>query len=236
MQDDKFVVIADDLTGATDTGVQFSNYGCSTAVIFNHKNLEEVAVKYEVIVISTESRALPPFKAEDKIKKYLSQLQKMGISKYYKKIDSTLRGNIGVEIKAVNDILKKEAVYIIPALPENGRTTLRGYQYVDNKLLEKTEYARDLLTPVNSSYIPDILNENTEIETEIITRKMLYRNNLLSFIRRKIREGTEYFIFDSKTRDDLKKVAEFIINGDIDPLLCGCAGMGKEIPKIWIED
>lgn len=53
----------------------------------------------------------------------------MILNVYIKKIDSTLRGNLGAEIKAVDDVFNPDIVIIAPAYPANQRVTIGGYHY-----------------------------------------------------------------------------------------------------------
>ena len=54
----KMIVIADDFTGANDTGVQLAKKGARTDVVLNE--LPQSTRRTDVLVINTESRALSP--------------------------------------------------------------------------------------------------------------------------------------------------------------------------------
>ena len=100
----KLLVIADDFTGALDTGVQFSNYGINTLVTTNksvdYKSLKE---KIDVLVIDTESRYLSSKDSYQIVNDIALRASRYNISYIYKKVDSALRGNISSEIKALLD-------------------------------------------------------------------------------------------------------------------------------------
>ena len=51
----KFLVIADDFTGANDCGVQFKEYGLSAVTILDKDNLKRV-YDYDVVIIDSETR------------------------------------------------------------------------------------------------------------------------------------------------------------------------------------
>ena len=100
------LIIADDLTGALDTAVQFCSDGFSPAVLNNPDHADSIVSEHDIIVINTESRHLPAADAYKKVSNLLMQtLQKRNFDLYFKKTDSALRGNIGSELKAFLDVL-----------------------------------------------------------------------------------------------------------------------------------
>lgn len=76
------------------------------------------------------------------------KISRYNIKCVYKKIDSTLRGNLGAEIKAVADVFKPDIVIIAPAYPANQRITIGGYHLLEGKPIELTEIANAPKTPV----------------------------------------------------------------------------------------
>ena len=73
----KLVIIADDLTGALDTGVQFSKKNMSVIVTTDlNFNFEEISKETDVIVIDTESRHIPADEAKERVKSTLSKFDK----------------------------------------------------------------------------------------------------------------------------------------------------------------
>src|SRR5680860_13218 len=95
-------VIADDLTGANDTGVQFAKKGYSTIVsVLDEQSTIIIPDNLDVFVMDTETRELENTTTKKRLK---SNLQKININEndmIYKKIDSTLRGNIGNELEEI---------------------------------------------------------------------------------------------------------------------------------------
>ena len=91
MKAEKLGVIADDLTGALDTGVQFSKWGLSSLFSLKGSVYGEVAC----VIMNTDSRAVSADIAADRAWRAACLLRGRML---YKKIDSTLRGNLGLEI------------------------------------------------------------------------------------------------------------------------------------------
>ncbi|MHB1159801.1 MAG: four-carbon acid sugar kinase family protein, partial [Chloroflexota bacterium] len=106
-------IVADDLTGAMDTGVQFAKEGLHTVVMLGEGALPEA----EMVVISTDSRDEPADEAYRRAKEAGLRLAGRAI---YKKLDSTLRGNLGPEIEGLLDGLGLGRALVAPAFPSSG--------------------------------------------------------------------------------------------------------------------
>ena len=91
----KGVIVADDLTGANASGVLLKKLGLSVSSLFRLNSAS--AHEADVLAYSTASRGLPPEEAFQRVKEAFLQL-KTGGEFFNKRIDSTLRGNIGAEI------------------------------------------------------------------------------------------------------------------------------------------
>jgi len=114
----RYGVIADDLTGACDAGVQFAQHGLSALVWLSAA--EPPAC--DVLVLSTASRRDAPHIAQRKVRNALGTLARAGAGLIFKKIDSTLRGNIAAEVVACGF----EETWIAPAFPAMGRQLIGG--------------------------------------------------------------------------------------------------------------
>ena len=76
-----------------------------------------------------------------------------------KRIDSTLRGNIGKEIEGILEAVPKDwKAVVVPAGPRAGRICVGGYVLVEGIPLEKSGAARDPRTPVTESRAVDIID------------------------------------------------------------------------------
>lgn len=211
----KLLILADDLTGALDTGVQFANVGIDTLVSINPEKLDT-----DVIVVDTESRHIPPQTAYEKVKDVLSIMGEVGY--IYKKTDSTLRGNIGSEFKAIIDKTSYPIVFV-PAFPEMGRTTKNGVQYVNGVPLEESHFALDPINPTKKSYIPDIIKEQADIECVVVTREQYGR---IEFKEKRV------YIIDGETREDLELFGKILKNKNMVRVTAGCAGFAKTLTRL----
>mgnify|MGYP000336118029 CR=1 FL=1 len=134
------LILADDLTGACDTGAVFARRGLNTVV-----RLDPAApVPADgVVVISTDSRYLPEVQAAEVVRQVLRGLAVGGAVLVYKKIDSTLRGNAGAELRAVMAALGHPRALVCPAFPGQGRVVRAGRVWVNGVPLEDTAFARE---------------------------------------------------------------------------------------------
>lgn len=121
-------VIADDLTGASDAGVQFARRGLRSYVVFDLDS-QRVADQAEVVAVDTDTRGLSADAAYARVRHVAEQLRRLEPALVYKKVDSTLRGNLAAEIDAVMDAFDFAVAVVAPAYPAQGRTTRGGIQY-----------------------------------------------------------------------------------------------------------
>lgn len=114
-----WLVIADDLTGACDSGAAFAGR-YKTAVALDPRRLFDA----EVLVVNTESRYLGAEQAARAV--YEAVQNAPDAARVYKKIDSTLRGHPAAELRAAMEALAVDQALIAPAFPDQGRVTLDG--------------------------------------------------------------------------------------------------------------
>src|SRR5688572_1329162 len=113
-------VIADDLTGAADTGVQLVRAGYRTAVLFGAS--EKLTDGFDAVSLDTDSRALPAGFAAKRVVEAARAVRHARL--IYKKLDSTLRGNVAAELAAAFGASGRERAILAPAFPAAGRATV----------------------------------------------------------------------------------------------------------------
>ncbi|MGR9161327.1 four-carbon acid sugar kinase family protein [Rhizobium leguminosarum] len=123
----KAVIVADDLTGALDTGTPFVEAGLSVAVAVDVEAAEDaIATGCDVVVINTASRALGEPEAAERVRFATAALHGVKPAVVMKKIDSRLKGNVAAESLALADTLGLETILVAPAIPDQERVTCRG--------------------------------------------------------------------------------------------------------------
>ena len=228
-------IIADDYTGAADTGVQFSKKRLKTSIVHNLKQIEETAERVDVLVFDTESRGDPKEVAYKKVALAAEEFKKTGVEILYKKIDSTLRGNLGVELDAAIDTLNVSAVILCPAYPKNGRITVGGFHLNNQSLIEDTEVAKDPESPVRQSHIPTLIQNQSEKKVSLvdIATVSLGVERVKREVVRQLKEGNQIIVVDAISQRDLKTIAQTIASLDQPVLVCGSGGLAEELPDAF---
>jgi uncharacterized protein YgbK (DUF1537 family) len=230
----KLCVIADDLTGANDTGIQFAKHGLSTIVVLGTDMLDRTADRADVIVVNTDTRWRSAATAYKRVRHVTEMLDSVGVSWVYKKMDSTLRGNIGAELDAVMDVIKPKAAFMVPAFPATGRVTLGGMQLLGSTPLHKTEVALDLLSPVKESHIPTLLSQQSRRCVGYVPLDMVksgvcaLRKGFLA----RIDQGEEILVVDAETQEELHIIMKAIVTLGHKAVVAGSAGAAAELPKV----
>jgi uncharacterized protein YgbK (DUF1537 family) len=78
------------------------------------------------MAFTSDSRHLAPLLAAQCVQHVLRQLEPLHGQRWYKKIDSTLRGNLGAELDATLSALGRTHALICPAFPAQRRGLLQG--------------------------------------------------------------------------------------------------------------
>ncbi|MFJ5958445.1 four-carbon acid sugar kinase family protein [Paenarthrobacter sp. NPDC092416] len=127
----ELLIVADDLTGAADAAVPFAGTR-ETAVLVQAGASWPAA---EVLAINTESRYLDERSARKSVGETLLKATVHSSVRVFKKIDSLMRGNVGVEIAATLEALSRPdrpvLAIVAPAFPRTGRTTVDGCVHVE---------------------------------------------------------------------------------------------------------
>jgi D-threonate/D-erythronate kinase len=117
------LLLADDLTGACDAAVHFAARGAETVVLISPCHPARFP---SVLAINTDSRNLSPSRAECLISTLAGLPGAHDTRLIFKKIDSTLRGNPGAEIRAAMHAFRRDVAVITPAFPAMHRVVERG--------------------------------------------------------------------------------------------------------------
>lgn len=218
----RYLVIADDFTGANDTGVQLVNHGISVNVNLDLFNIGNSSSNSQVI--DTETRNASKEKAKETIKKLGTQLQFTNFDSVYKKVDSTLRGNIPTEIKTLVNIYEPEIVVFAPALPSLGRTVEDGTLYVGGERARQTESTKDPLKPIGDDNIAHLLQE-------VFPQAQCCHYSLAS-IRQdnfNIHTKARYVSVDTKNDSDLERIIRGVKKDHTKILWVGSAGLMNKL-------
>jgi uncharacterized protein YgbK (DUF1537 family) len=223
----KVVVIADDFTGANDTGVQLAKKGAHTEVMLFAQ--QKPSRRADVLVINTESRAREASEAAQAVTQALAPWRQAHLL-IYKKIDSTLRGNVGAEIEAALHASGKALALVAPAIPGAGRITLNGECLVHQIPLAQTEFASDPRTPILSSRIKTILQQQSALPVIEVALPAIRSGELAALLAQYQQQAPAMVVLDAQTEQDLTLIAEAALALKETPLLAGAAGLAAALP------
>ena len=138
----RWLIIADDLTGAADCGVAFAKRRLTSRVIWADAD-DPFPQPPVALAIDAGSRELDADAAGKRHRELLQRHLVPG-TRAFKKIDSTLRGNPGAEIAAMFDMIVAQSpdtrLIVAPAFPAGGRVTREAHVYVHGVPLEFSEF------------------------------------------------------------------------------------------------
>ncbi len=226
----KTAIIADDFTGAGDSSIHFCHTGYSVFLPMTLPNTV-LPEDLEILAINTESRLDDGTTAYKKTVAAIKKCQSWGTKFFYKKIDSTMRGNIAEEVQAIIDAGHYTASLICPAAPNIGRTVVKGKCLLHGVPIDQTETGKDPLSPVKSSYIKDLFSslpdkQIAHISTQETEQGPEFLNNL---VQTYMTNGITHIICDAENSAHLNVIATLISNTRL--LLTGAAGLAAAIAK-----
>lgn len=214
-------IVADDLTGAMDSSGYFASLGFSTVVILD-PGFPSTA---DVVVITTNSRAEDSDTARERVRQAVRSLAGRVI---YKKIDSTLRGNIGIELEGAIKELAGEKAVVAPAFPAVGRTTVAGMLLVNRVPVTETQFANDPILPVKESHIPSLLEKATKHQVGCVSVEDVEAGP--ESLYRKIGEmPQDIVVCDVTAQTHLTVIAQAAALAKGSWLLCGSGGLAREL-------
>ncbi len=236
-------IIADDLTGANDTALQFYLKGANTQILLSDE-IEPLNIKNtQTWAISTESRNVEPEMAYEKVIKAAKMLsEKLNPDYFYKKIDSTIRGNIAVEVLGILASLDYDASIILPAFPAETRTTVGGYHLLKGIPIERTEMARDPQSPIFESHLPTLLKSQISPEYQNLIGQIELKTvmkgagPILQRINELVNEGKKLIVADAVSTVDVEQVALAIKKCDYKILPAGTAAFAQALSEFWFAD
>ncbi len=236
-------IIADDLTGANDTALQFFLKGLNTEILLSYNDELQNHINVGTWAISTETRNIEKNDAAKVVYDIANVFkEKLNVEHFYKKIDSTLRGNITYEIFAALEATGKDAAVVAPAYVQEGRITVGGYQLLKGVPIERTDAARDPSAPIYESYVPDILkkplgdnakNMVASIELNIVAKGA---GPIAQKLNELIGSGKKIIVADCVSTIDFEQIVLAMQKSPYEILPCGSAGLAQALASVWLDD
>lgn len=214
------LIVADDFTGALDTGVQLAGCGARTRVVTDPAFSLESAQDAEVLVIDAETRHLPPRQAAACMEGIVRRAEALHVPYIYKKTDSALRGNIGAELAALLSASGQDALPFLPAYPQIGRCTKGGVHYIDGKPVAESVFGVDPFEPVRQSRIADLIAVQSDVPVHSVPANAPAPT------------GKGIYVYDAETLEDLEKAGRTLAAAGRLHISAGCAGFGAVLPGL----
>ncbi|MEE2884815.1 MAG: four-carbon acid sugar kinase family protein [Chloroflexota bacterium] len=221
MEYNKLAIISDDLTGAMDSSGSLAAKGFNSSVIFNLNSIPDT----DSVAVSTDSRDGSASNARIKV---ADASRKIGPRIIYKKIDSTLRGHIGIELKSMMDSMKIHKVLVAPAFPDTGKTTINGTMLVNGFPVHKSSFANDPTNPVSQSHIPTLLAGSMQYSVDTLSLDVISKGS--NTIRNHMRTNSHnILVCDAIEQKHLQSIADAISNVGEKWIICGSGGLAREM-------
>ncbi|MFZ3047238.1 MAG: four-carbon acid sugar kinase family protein [Desulfatirhabdiaceae bacterium] len=224
----EIAVIADDLTGAADTGVQF----CPAVgpVYLTGPDVPELSgngSRAAGLAVFTNTRHVAAAAAGRIAGEVATRIQSLQPRAVYKKIDSCLRGNIGPEIEALILTMGYVASFVAPAFPRQGRITVADLHRVNGVPVAETEIGRDPLCPVRESRLSVLLSGQSRLPVGHVDLSCMEKglDALVSRVQTLLKSGCRHIAFDASRPEHLNTVADLARHHFSGILLVGSAGL-----------
>jgi uncharacterized protein YgbK (DUF1537 family) len=223
----KVLIIADDLSGAADCASAFAHVGLDSVVVFGGDSAHTASAA--VLAIDADSRRLPALEAA-RLHQALHARFAIDGRLFYKKIDSTLRGNFAEELAGIAP--SAGLAIVAPAFPTAGRITHDGCQYVHGVPLERSELWR-IEGIGGTANIPAML-ERQGLRTATIPLSALREETttVTGLLTSLSDEGVQAVVCDAETDYDLYLIAQASLRVRSPCFWVGSAGLANHLATV----
>jgi len=230
---DPMSIISDDLTGANEIGMVLAEHR-RDHIVLNRipqvQRIDDLFRNHANLVVNCNSRELSAEDAYHVVYKTLEGNPLLRERLIYKKIDSTVRGNLAAEIEAVLDLDMADLIFFAPASPLMGRTTVGGYHLVNGLPITRTEYVSGIQIK-GTSYLPELIDPKTKYRCRPATIGVLesgYRR-VAKFAESCYREGFRTIVFDACSQTDLRVICRAIAGKPLRILAVGSTALFEAV-------
>lgn len=216
----KVLVLADDLTGASDTVVQFARAGWSALLSLSGGWREQPT--QDAVALTLDTRRSPA--AERVTARAAAELVTDNL---YLKVDSTIRGRVAEQVRGALTGYRRhhpEAYAVVcPAYPAMGRTVEDGVVLVDGSPVHEGPAGRDPVTPVTESDLTVVLPGSVQVAAE----------GDLAAALRECGAGHDVVVVDARDEGDIERLADAIAAVGPDAMPVGSAGLAGALSRAW---
>lgn len=211
------IILADDLTGASDSAAAFLGRRRRARVWLGDRSFESADV--DVLSFSTESRNEAAPEAAARVRRFAEELYRLlPAGMFFKKVDSAGRGYFAEEMEAARLAIGAELTMYAPAFPAAGRRVLNGELHVWDVTGRASRIRLRELFPLELRDRVASIPVGTEIEIE-------------ASLLRAIEEGRHVMICDAASQSDLQRMVRVARRLPQRLLWAGSAGLGLELAQ-----
>lgn len=215
------VIIADDLTGALDSGVCLLPAQVTVAVSAEGLDADRMGRCEGVLSVNAQSRHLQPAVAGARVAHLVGCARQSGATCVVKKTDSALRGNVGAELAAALRASGSKRLHFLPALPRMARVTKEGIHTIDGVPVAQSAFGRDPFEPVRTSRLDELIARQTDVPVHLVAEDDPVPT-----------DATGIVVYDVTSEDDmLSRVRELRDLGELG-MLAGCAGLTEALAEV----
>jgi uncharacterized protein YgbK (DUF1537 family) len=228
-------VIADDITGAADAGMQFCPaVGPIHMTGAVEGELTASAIHTAGVAVFTNTRNVDPAKASTIVRLAAEKIRGLSPRVIYKKIDSCLRGNLGAEIDTLLQATGAAASFVAPAFPQQGRTTVNDCHRINGVPVADTEFGRDPVSPVRESRLSVLLSAQSRMPVGHVDLACIKGGSakLAERVRILLSQGCRHIAFDAGHTAHLDAIARLACDHVEEILLVGSAGLAASLSRI----
>src|SRR5579863_3255233 len=216
-------MLADDVTGGCDAGVQFSQRGAVARVYL--ESPQEPAAFAGVSVLVSHSRDDAPEESSRKVEQVCDWIAASGAKLCYKKIDSTLKGNLGPELEAIRNKFPDRLILVSPSFPHMERILLGGWLRVRSSEGIEPIHLLSLLTDQGARKLAHISQPAGAGTSDALAERIWQAGA----------SGAQVIVIDAVSDDHLRAIAEAAIEIVPQPLLVGSAGLAAAWSELLLK-
>ncbi len=235
------LVIADDLTGATEIALALADVGLGN-LAWLWKDAGSPPDGHACSV-NLDTRDRPADEACRRLAEFLCRCRDLPFRTIFKKVDSTARRHIAAEIDVCLKSSEFDAAVVALAAPDDRRNTLNGIHRVGDVPVDQTPFARDLALP--TAHLPTLLTAGTKRTCFHVPMATIRKgaDAISAAIAYPPEVEKPIIAMDCETRDDLHSIALAIGRTPKRILPIGSAAMfqaligvgAKAPPPHWID-
>lgn len=229
----RLLIVADDLSGAADSAIACTRTGLCATVSLGDGAVEPSA---EVLAVDCDTRGLSAHEAAERVGRLVSRYVTVPDLLLFKKIDSTLRGNIGAELaamlavrRAASTTGRRVVIVMAPAFPAGGRTTVDGCQFVHGVALHETETWASYADK-SAAHLPTSLTKTGLEVATLGLDQVRAGNDALIRAMQDASADADVLICDAETDADLRAIAEASMVLGSETIWAGSAGLAYHLP------